>query len=59
MMLAKLLEHATQGAFVYSHQWWVGELVTNDNRCRVHRGPRYDLFERREFRRCTSDDFPA
>jgi len=59
MMLADLLEHATQREFVYSHQWQVGDLVMYDNRCTVHRGRRYDLSARRELRRYTTDDVPA
>jgi len=59
MMLADLLEHATQREFVYSHQWQVGDLVMYDNRCTVHRGRRYDLSARRELRRYTTDDVPT
>ena len=59
MMLADLLEHATQPQFVYRHQWRVGDLVMYDNRCTVHRGRRYDLSARRELRRYTTDDVPA
>jgi alpha-ketoglutarate-dependent 2,4-dichlorophenoxyacetate dioxygenase len=54
MMLADLLEHATQRQFVYRHDWRVGDLVMWDNRCTLHRGRRYDLNERRELRRTTT-----
>ena len=54
IMLADLLEHATQRQFVYRHEWRVGDLVMWDNRCTLHRGRRYDLSERRELRRTTT-----
>ncbi|WP_158925088.1 TauD/TfdA family dioxygenase [Acidisphaera sp. S103] len=56
MLLSDLLEHATQRAFVYRHEWRVGDLVMWDNRCTIHRGRRYDLNERRELRRSTTED---
>jgi alpha-ketoglutarate-dependent 2,4-dichlorophenoxyacetate dioxygenase len=56
MLLSDLLEHATQRAFVYRHEWRVGDLVMWDNRCTIHRGRRYDLDERRELRRTTTED---
>ena len=58
MLLADLLEHATQRQFVYAHHWQVGDLVMYDNRCTVHRGRRYDLSQRRELRRYTTEDVP-
>lgn len=59
LLLAELLEHATQPAFVYRHRWRVGDLVIWDNRAVLHRGRRYDLAERRELRRSTTEDFAA
>jgi len=59
LLLAELLEHATQARFVYRHQWRVGDLVMWDNRCVVHRGRRYDLGERRELRRVSTEDVSA
>jgi alpha-ketoglutarate-dependent 2,4-dichlorophenoxyacetate dioxygenase len=56
MLLCDLLEHATQRSFVYRHEWRVGDLVMWDNRCTIHRGRRYDLDERRELRRTTTED---
>lgn len=56
MLLMDLLEHATQPAFVYRHEWRPGDLVIWDNRCTLHRGRRYDLSERRELRRSTTVD---
>lgn len=56
MLLADLLEHATQSQFVYRHEWQVGDLVMWDNRSTLHRGRRYDLSARRELRRATTLD---
>lgn len=54
--LSDLLEHATQRERVYSHEWRVGDLVMWDNRSTLHRGRRYDIGERRELRRTTTED---
>lgn len=59
MLLAELLEHATQREFVYRHEWQVGDLVIWDNRATVHRGRRYDLNARRELRRTTTNDMDS
>jgi alpha-ketoglutarate-dependent 2,4-dichlorophenoxyacetate dioxygenase len=56
LLLSDLLEHATQREFVYRHEWRVGDLVMWDNRATIHRGRRYDLAERRELRRSTTED---
>jgi alpha-ketoglutarate-dependent 2,4-dichlorophenoxyacetate dioxygenase len=56
MLLADLLEHATQPDHVYRHAWQVGDLLIWDNRCTLHRGRAYDLSERRELRRSTTLD---
>lgn len=56
MLLMDLLEHATQREFVHRHRWRVGDLVMWDNRCVLHRGRRFDLSERREMRRSTTED---
>jgi alpha-ketoglutarate-dependent 2,4-dichlorophenoxyacetate dioxygenase len=56
MLLAELLEHATQREFVYRHRWRAGDLVMWDNRCTLHRGRRFDLSQRRELRRTTTED---
>lgn len=58
LLLSDLLEHATQRANVYRHEWQVGDLVMWDNRATVHRGRRFDLTERRELRRTTVNDSP-
>ncbi len=56
MLLAELLEHATQREFVYRHEWQVGDLVIWDNRATIHRGRRFDINQPRELRRTTTDD---
>ncbi len=56
MLLAELLEFATQRQFVYRHQWQLGDLVIWDNRCTLHRGMRYDIRVKRELRRSTTED---
>jgi len=56
VLLADLLEHATQREFVYRHRWRVGDLVMWDNRCTLHRGRRFDLCQRRELRRTTTEE---
>jgi alpha-ketoglutarate-dependent 2,4-dichlorophenoxyacetate dioxygenase len=58
MLLADLLEHATQRERVYVHQWQPDDLVIWDNRSTLHRGRRYDLAERRELRRTTVNATP-
>lgn len=56
VLLADLLEHATQRKLVYRHRWQVGDLVMWDNRCTLHRGRRFDLSQRRELRRTTTEE---
>ena len=59
MLIMDLLEHATQPKYVYRHAWQVGDLVIWDNRATVHRGRRFDVTERRELRRTTTEDVDA
>ncbi len=59
MLLLELLEHATQREFVYRHVWQPGDLVIWDNRATIHRGRRYDIAERRELRRSTTNDMDS
>jgi alpha-ketoglutarate-dependent 2,4-dichlorophenoxyacetate dioxygenase len=59
MFLLDLLEHATRRSFVYRHEWQVGDLVIWDNRATLHRGRPYDMSERRELRRTTTEDLVA
>jgi taurine dioxygenase len=43
-LLDRLLAHATQPRFVYTHRWWPGDLVFWDNRCLLHRAvANYDM----------------
>jgi alpha-ketoglutarate-dependent 2,4-dichlorophenoxyacetate dioxygenase len=56
MLLMDLLEHATQREFIYRHKWQVGDLVMWDNTATVHRGRWFDLAERRELRRATTEE---
>lgn len=56
MLLLDLLEHATQREFVYRHHWQVGDLVMWDNTATVHRGRYFDLSQRRELRRATTEE---
>jgi alpha-ketoglutarate-dependent 2,4-dichlorophenoxyacetate dioxygenase len=56
VLLADLLEHATQRELVYRHVWRPGDLVMWDNRSTIHRGRRFDLSARRELRRVTNED---
>ena len=57
MLIAELIEHATQPRFVYTHVWAPGDLVMWDNRCTMHRGRPYDeAAYRRDLRRATIDD---
>lgn len=53
MFLRDLTEHATQPAFVYSHEWRLHDLVMWDNRSTMHRARRFDRNEVRDVRRTT------
>lgn len=60
MLIADLIEHATQPRFVFTHTWRVGDLLMWDNRCTMHRGRPYDeARHRRDMRRATLDDEAA
>jgi alpha-ketoglutarate-dependent 2,4-dichlorophenoxyacetate dioxygenase len=54
LLVAELIEHATQPQFVYTHYWRPGDYVIWDNRATLHRGTRYDLSIRRDLRRTTT-----
>jgi alpha-ketoglutarate-dependent 2,4-dichlorophenoxyacetate dioxygenase len=57
MLVADLIEHATQREFVYRHEWSVHDLVVWDNRCTMHRGRPYDDMKYpRDVRRVTLQD---
>jgi alpha-ketoglutarate-dependent 2,4-dichlorophenoxyacetate dioxygenase len=51
--LREMVEHATQRAFVYAHQWRQHDLVIWDNRQTMHRARRYKADEVRDMRRTT------
>jgi len=54
ILLADLMEHATQPAFVHTHHWQVGDLLIWDNRCTMHRARPFDeLGFERDMRRAT------
>ena len=52
-LLDDLLDRATRGAHVYSHDWKSGDLVIWDNRCLLHRGTGFDADKYRRYMRQT------
>ena len=53
----RLIAHATQRQFVYTHRWRVNDLVMWDDRCTMHRGTEFDdLRWRRDVQRATVSD---
>jgi alpha-ketoglutarate-dependent 2,4-dichlorophenoxyacetate dioxygenase len=59
-LLKELLDHATQPAFVYRHDWREGDLVVWDNRSVLHRATPYDsLRHKRLMQRTTISGDPA
>jgi alpha-ketoglutarate-dependent 2,4-dichlorophenoxyacetate dioxygenase len=56
-LIDKLVAHATQRQFVYTHRWRVHDLVMWDNRCTMHRGTDFDdLRWKRDMQRATVSD---
>ena len=56
-LIERLVAHATQRQFVYTHRWRVGDLVVWDNRCTMHRGLAFDdLRWKRDVQRATVSD---
>lgn len=55
-ILATLFEHQKKPAFVYEHEWKVGDLVLWDNRCTIHARTDFPRDERRMLRRLTVQD---
>lgn len=56
-LVDRLIAHATQRQFVYSHRWRVRDLVMWDDRCTMHRGTEFDdLRWTRDVRRATVSD---
>ncbi len=57
ILVDKLIAHATQRRFVYSHRWRKHDLVMWDDRCTMHRGQDYDdLRWVRDLHRATVSD---
>jgi alpha-ketoglutarate-dependent 2,4-dichlorophenoxyacetate dioxygenase len=52
-LLRDLQEHATQPAFVYSHEWRQHDVAMWDNRQTMHRVTRFDEKQKRDMRRTT------
>ena len=50
-LLGEIWDHATRSAFVWTHQWRVGDLVLWDNRCTMHRRDPFDANTRRVMHR--------
>jgi alpha-ketoglutarate-dependent 2,4-dichlorophenoxyacetate dioxygenase len=56
-LIDRLLAHATQRQFVYTHRWRLHDLVMWDDRCTLHRGAAFDdLRYRRDMQRATVSD---
>jgi alpha-ketoglutarate-dependent 2,4-dichlorophenoxyacetate dioxygenase len=56
-LIDRLIAHATQRQFVYTHRWRVHDLVMWDDRCTMHRGTDFDdLRWTRDMRRATVSD---
>ena len=55
IFLMDLLEHATQREFVFQHEWQNHDVLMWDNRCTLHRGRPYELTQKRELRRCSTE----
>jgi len=56
-LIDRLIAHATQRQFVYTHRWRVNDLVIWDNRCTMHRGtPFDDMRYKRDVQRATVSD---
>ena len=56
-LVDRLIAHATQRQFVYSHRWRAHDLVMWDDLCTMHRGTEFDdLRWARDVRRATVND---
>jgi len=56
-LIDRLIAHATQRQFVYTHRWRLHDLVMWDDRCTMHRGTVYDdLRWTRDMHRATVSD---
>ena len=52
-LLLRLFDHQENPAFIYAHQWRVGDVVVWDNRCTLHARTDFSAKERRLLRRVT------
>jgi alpha-ketoglutarate-dependent 2,4-dichlorophenoxyacetate dioxygenase len=60
LLVGDLMEHATQPAFTYLHEWRPNDLVIWDNTATMHRGRPYDDAKyKREMRRLTTVEMRA
>jgi len=56
-LVDRLIAHATQRQFVYTHRWRLHDLVMWDDRCTMHRGTEFDdLRWTRDMHRATVSD---
>jgi alpha-ketoglutarate-dependent 2,4-dichlorophenoxyacetate dioxygenase len=56
-LIDRVIAHATQRQFVYTHRWRQHDLVMWDDRCTMHRGTDFDdLRYRRDMHRATVSD---
>ena len=56
-LIDRLIAHATQRQFVYTHRWRPHDIVMWDDRCTMHRGTDYDdLRFARDMQRATVSD---
>jgi alpha-ketoglutarate-dependent 2,4-dichlorophenoxyacetate dioxygenase len=56
-LVDRLIAHATQRQFVYTHRWRLHDLVMWDDRCTMHRGTDFDdLHYERDMQRATVSD---
>ena len=52
-LIRELCEHATQDAFVYKHEWQIGDIVMWDNGFLMHRRDAFDPAQNRLLKRTT------
>jgi len=50
-LLDRLMAHATEPRFIWTHRWRAGDLVMWDNRCTMHRREAFDNRQRRVMKR--------
>jgi taurine dioxygenase len=52
-LLTFLFDHMEKPAYIYEHEWTVGDLMMWDNRCSIHARTDFDPSQRRMMRRIT------